>query len=113
MLQREAPDDYVMATGETFSVRRFAEMVFSRLDLPLCWAGTGDSEQGVASASGRVLIRIDPRYFRPAEVDLLLGDPSKARRELGWQPKTSFQQLVNLMVDADLLLAERERRARG
>ena len=113
MLQQEQAEDFVIATGETFSVRRFAEMVFSRLDLPLDWQGSGASEQGVDTRSGRVVIRIDPRYFRPAEVDLLLGDPSKARRQLGWEPRTSFDQLVNMMVDADLLLAEREKRAKG
>ncbi len=71
------------------------------------------NERGVDASTGKTLIRIDPKYFRPAEVDLLLGDPSKARRELGWELKTSFDQLVNMMVDADLELAERERRADG
>jgi GDPmannose 4,6-dehydratase len=113
MLQQEKAEDFVIATGETFSVRRFAEMVFARLDLPLRWQGSGDAEQGIDAGSGRVVVRIDPRYFRPAEVDLLLGDPAKARRQLGWEPRTSFGQLVDMMVDADLLLAEREKRANG
>jgi GDPmannose 4,6-dehydratase len=113
MLQQEKADDFVIATGETWSVRSFAEQVFARLELPLEWHGEGEAEVGVEAWSGRVLIRIDPRYFRPAEVDLLLGDPAKAKHELKWEPKTSFEQLVEMMVDADLRLAEREQRAAG
>jgi GDPmannose 4,6-dehydratase len=81
--------------------------------MPLEWQGSGEDEQGIDTKTGRVVIRIDPRYFRPAEVDLLLGDPSKAKRQLGWELKTSFEQLVNMMVDADLKQAEREKRADG
>jgi len=113
MLQADTPDDYVVATGETHSVREFAELVFARLGMPLEWQGHGVAEKGVDRASGKTLIEIDPRYFRPAEVDLLLGDPAKARRELGWEVKTSFPQLVEMMTDADLKLAERELRAKG
>ncbi|WP_298440322.1 GDP-mannose 4,6-dehydratase [Geobacter sp.] len=113
MLQQETPDDYVVATGETYSVRLFAEKVFARLGMPLEWRGSGVDEQGVDANTGRVLIEVDPRYFRPAEVDLLLGDPSKARARLGWQPKTDFEGLVAMMTDADLALAEREKRANG
>jgi len=113
MLQQERPDDYVIATGETHSVREFAELVFSRLEMPLVWQGEGVDEKGIDRNSGKVLIEIDPRYFRPAEVDLLLGDASKARRELGWQPKTSFKELVAMMTDADLALAQRLVRANG
>jgi GDPmannose 4,6-dehydratase len=113
MLQQEQPEDYVIATGETWAVRAFAERVFARLGMPLMWRGSGVDEVGIDTESGRTVIRIDPKYFRPAEVDLLLGDPSKARRQLGWRQKTSFQQLVEMMVDADLELAERERRADG
>jgi GDPmannose 4,6-dehydratase len=113
MLQQEQPEDYVIATGETWSVRSFAEMVFQRLGMPLEWHGSGVDEVGVDTKSGTSVIRIDPKYFRPAEVDLLLGDPSKARRQLGWQQRTSFQQLVEMMTDADLELARRERRADG
>jgi len=102
MLQQEKADDYVIATGETYMVRTFAELVFARLGMPLEWRGQGVDEVGIDTASGRTVIRIDPKYFRPAEVDLLLGDPSKARRELGWKLKTSFEQLVNMMTDADL-----------
>jgi GDPmannose 4,6-dehydratase len=113
MLQQEKAEDYVIATGETYRVRRFAELVFQRLGLPLVWEGSGREEKGVDLKTGRVLIRVDAKYFRPAEVDLLLGDPSKARRELGWKLKTSFPQLVEMMTDADLLQAERELRANG
>ncbi len=102
MLQQERPDDYVIATGETYMVRTFAEMVFARLGMPLEWQGSGEAEEGIDTSSGRTVIRIDPKYFRPAEVDLLLGDPSKARKELGWVQRTSFEDLVNMMTDADL-----------
>jgi GDPmannose 4,6-dehydratase len=113
MLQVDKPSDYVVATGETHSVREFAELVFARLGIELCWQGEGVHEKGIDKQSGKVVIEIDPRYFRPAEVDLLLGDPAKARRELNWEPKTSFKQLVEMMTDADLEVAERELRANG
>ncbi|MBJ6749703.1 GDP-mannose 4,6-dehydratase [Geomonas anaerohicana] len=113
MLQQNQPDDYVVATGETYKVRTFAELVFSRLGMQLEWKGEGVDEVGIDTATGRSVIRIDPRYFRPAEVDLLLGDATKAKEKLGWQLKTSFEELVNMMTDADLKLAERERRANG
>ncbi|HXE96411.1 MAG TPA: GDP-mannose 4,6-dehydratase, partial [Dongiaceae bacterium] len=113
MLQQEQAEDYVIATGETYMVRTFAEKVFARLGMPLEWRGSGVDEQGIDTASGKVVIRIDPKYFRPAEVDLLLGDPSKASKQLGWEPGTSFEQLVEMMSDADLKLAEREKRADG
>jgi GDPmannose 4,6-dehydratase len=113
MLQQEEPDDYVIATGETRSVREFADKVFARLDMPLEWRGTGMDEQGVDARTGRVLIEIDSKYFRPAEVDLLLGDATKARTLLGWTPKTDLDGLVEIMVAADLELAQREKRANG
>jgi GDPmannose 4,6-dehydratase len=113
MLQQEQAEDYVIATGETYAVREFAEKVFARLGLPLEWQGSGEAEKGIDRNTGKVVIQIDPKYFRPAEVDLLLGDPGKARRQMGWEIKTSFVQLVNMMVDADLELAEREKRAEG
>jgi len=111
--RQEQADDDVIATGETWSVRTFAEKVFERLDMPLDWEGSGEGEKGIDRNTGRVVIQVDPRYFRPAEVDLLLGDPSKARRQLGWELKTSFDELVSMMVAADLELAEREKRADG
>jgi len=113
MLQQEQAEDYVIATGETYAVRTFAEKVFERLGMPLAWDDTGLSEKGIDSKTGNIVIQIDPKYFRPAEVDLLLGDPAKAQKQLGWELKTSFDQLVNMMVDADLELAVRENRANG
>ncbi len=113
MLQQEQADDYVIATGETYMVRTFAEKVFERLGMPLEWRGSGVDEKGIDSKSGKTVIQIDPKYFRPAEVDLLLGDPTKARKQLGWELQTSFEQLVNMMTDADLQQAEREKRANG
>ena len=113
MLQQDQAEDYVIATGETYMVRTFAEKVFERLGMPLEWQGSGIDEKGIDTRSGKVVIRIDPKYFRPAEVDLLLGDPTKARKQLGWELRTSFEQLVNMMTDADLALAEREKRADG
>jgi GDPmannose 4,6-dehydratase len=107
MLQQEKADDYVIATGETYMVRTFAEMVFARLGMPLQWQGSGIDETGINALTGKTVIRVDAKYFRPAEVDLLLGDPSKAKRELGWKIKTSFEQLVTMMTDADLKSAEK------
>jgi GDPmannose 4,6-dehydratase len=113
MLQQEKPEDYVIATGETHTVREFCELAFARAGYRLEWRGSGLEEQGVDAATGRTLVEIDPRYLRPSEVDILLGDASKARRELGWTPAVSFTQLVDLMVDADMELAVREVRAEG
>lgn len=113
MLQQDQADDYVIATGETYMVRTFAEKVFDRLGMPLEWTGKGVNEKGVDANTGKIVIQIDPKYFRPAEVDLLLGDPSKAKQQLAWELKTSFEQLVDMMTDADLKLAEREQRADG
>lgn len=113
MLQQPEPDDYVIATGETHSVRSFAEKVFARLDMQLTWQGEGEHEKGIDSKTGKIVIEVDPKYFRPAEVDLLLGDPSKAKAQLGWNPRTDFEGLVSMMVDADLADAEREKRADG
>ncbi len=106
MLQAQTPDDYVIATGETHSVREFCDIAFAHLGLPIRWQGEGVEEQGL-SPDGRALIEVDPNYFRPAEVDLLLGDASKAKRELGWKPRVTFAKLATMMADADLA-AERE-----
>jgi GDPmannose 4,6-dehydratase len=108
MMQQETPDDYVLATGEKHSVREFTEKAFARTGVTIEWRGKGVEEKGVDKKSGRVLIEIDPRYFRPTEVELLLGDPSKAHRKLGWKHKTSFAELVNEMVDNDLKVVRRE-----
>lgn len=113
MLQQEEADDYVIATGETYTVRSFAERVFARLGMPLAWEGKDEQEKGINTITGKTVIQIDSRYFRPAEVDLLLGNPSKANQALGWVPKTSFTDLVNMMTDEDMKLAEQERRANG
>jgi GDPmannose 4,6-dehydratase len=113
MLQQDKAEDYVIATGETYMVRTFAEKVFARLGMPLEWQGSGEAEKGLDRNTGKIVIQIDPKYFRPAEVDLLLGDPGKARKQMGWELKTSFEQLVNMMTDEDLELAGREQRANG
>jgi GDPmannose 4,6-dehydratase len=102
ILQQPEPDDYVLATGEEHSVREFVEKAFGHIGRKIEWRGAGVSEQGVDARDGRVLIEIDPRYFRPTETDALLGDPSKARQKLGWRHKVSFEQLVREMVDSDL-----------
>lgn len=100
MLQAKRADDYVIATGETHTVREFCELAFRRAGIALRWEGKGVDEKGVGP-DGRVRVSVDPRYFRPSEVDLLLGDSSKARREIGWKPRVGFGELVNLMVDHD------------
>jgi GDPmannose 4,6-dehydratase len=107
ILQHEEPDDFVISTGETRSVREFCEAAFAKAEMPIEWRGEGLEEEGVSVADGRVLIAVDPRYFRPAEVDCLLGDSSKARRILNWEPKTTFEQLVEMMVDADMEVTRR------
>jgi len=109
IVQQETPDDYVLATGETHSVREFVELAFAEIGRKIEWRGTGVDEVGHDIKSGDALVRIDPRYFRPTEVDLLLGDPTKARERLGWTHTTTFRQLVAEMVAADLELVERER----
>jgi GDPmannose 4,6-dehydratase len=109
MLQQDQPDDYVIATGETHSVREFCQLCFTELGVPLTWQGTGEDEQG-RGPEGRVLVAVDPRYFRPAEVDLLRGDSSKAREKLGWQPRVKLEQLAKMMVAADLEQARTESR---
>ena len=112
ILQQDHPDNYVLATGVTTSIRDFCRMAFKRLDIDLEFVGTGVDEKGIDKATGKTLIEVDPRYFRPAEVDLLLGDSSKARKELGWKPSYDLEALVNEMVDADLELAKKEKTLR-
>lgn len=102
MLQHKQPDDYVIATGEVYSVREFVTMAFDVAGIPLEWRGTGISEQALDAHTGEVRVVVDPKYYRPAEVDYLQGDASKAHRILGWKPKTNLQQLVRLMVEYDL-----------
>ncbi|HUP62628.1 MAG TPA: GDP-mannose 4,6-dehydratase [Thermoanaerobaculia bacterium] len=112
MLQQEQPKDYVIATGISHTVRELCELAFRRAGFELGWRGDGAAEQGIDRQTGNVLVEIDPRYFRPTEVDDLRGDASRARAELDWSPGTSFAELVVLMVDHDLALAERETRVR-
>jgi len=110
ILQQDKPDDYVLATGENHSVREFVELAFARIGRTLEWRGAGLEEAGVDAGTGDVLVKIDPRYFRPTEVDSLLGDAKKAHDRLGWRHQTSFDQLVAGMVDADLKnVAEQKR----
>ena len=108
MLQQDTPEDYVVATGESHSVREFVEKAFAAAGLEVTWEGQGADEIGRDAPSGKVLVRIDPGYFRPTEVDYLLGDPVKARRNLGWTPKIHFDELVTLMVKADLKEAQKD-----
>ena len=109
MLQQDQPDDYVIATGVQYSVRDFVDLAAKRLDMPIVWKGKGVEEKGYMP-DGRCVIEVDPGYFRPTEVETLLGDASKARQKLGWTPKTSFAELVADMVDADFTEAEQELR---
>jgi GDPmannose 4,6-dehydratase len=101
ILQQEKPDDYVIATGQTHTVREFTEKAFGHLGITLKWSGKNDKETGVDKKSGKILVRVDPKYYRPAEVELLIGDPLKARKKLGWKPVVTFEKLVELMVKAD------------
>jgi GDPmannose 4,6-dehydratase len=112
ILQQEEPDDYVLATGESHSVREFVELAFGEIGRSITWRGKGVEEKGIDERSGEVLVAIDPRYFRPTEVDHLLGDPSKAHQRLGWRHKTRFPQLVKEMVAADLDAVKWERKRR-
>lgn len=102
MLQQDKPDDYVLATNETHTVREFIEISAARLGFDIEWQGKDTDEIGIDKKTGKVIVKIDPRYFRPAEVDLLIGDPAKAKKELGWEPSVKFKELVEIMVDADL-----------
>ncbi len=113
MLQQDAPGDYVLATGVKHSVRKLIEVSFAEIGRSIVWEGAGVDEVGRDAASGDILVSIDPRYFRPTEVDLLLGDPSKAERELGWKARISFEEMIREMVASDLTAVKREFEARG
>ena len=108
MLQQDKPDDYVMATGVTTTVRDFITMAFKEVGITLRWEGKGIDEKGIDAGTGKILVEIDPRYFRPAEVELLIGDPTKAYKALGWKPKVQLPELVKMMVENDLNLAKKE-----
>jgi GDPmannose 4,6-dehydratase len=108
MLQQEQPDDYVLATGETHSVREFVEKAFAEAGHAIEWSGSGEKEVGRDAKTGKALVEVDPRFFRPTEVELLIGDATKARQKLGWEPKIKFEQLVREMTQHDLkLLADK------
>ncbi len=102
MLNQDKPDDYVIATGETHSVREFTELAFREANIDIEWEGEGVNEIGRDADSGKVLVEVDPMFYRPTEVDLLIGDPSKARERLGWKTKVSFEELVKMMVKSDM-----------
>lgn len=112
ILQQPEPDDFVIATGEYHSVREFTTLAFRRAGIELRWEGSGEAEKGIDTATGRVLVEVDPRFYRPAEVEQLLGNPEKAKRVLGWNPRTtSFERLVEIMVDSDMELVKNGRHA--
>jgi GDPmannose 4,6-dehydratase len=113
MLQQDEPDDYVVATGKTHTVREFCGLAFARAGIRLEWTGKDFDEKGIDQATGKPLVVIDPRYLRPSEVELLCGDAAKAKEKLGWTPRTTFSDLVAMMVDADLRLAEEEAQLKG
>ena len=109
-MQQDEPDDYVIATGEYHTVREFTTLAFKRAGIELRWEGEGLDEKGIDVATGKTLVEVDPKFFRPAEVEQLLGNPTKAKEKLGWDPrKTSFQELINIMVDADLELIKSQK----
>mgnify|MGYP000854159114 FL=1 len=101
VLQQDEPDDFLLATGETHTVREFCTLAFKELDIELVWNGNNENEKGIEKRTGQVLVEVDPGYYRPTEVDLLIGDASKAREKLGWQPKVKFEELIKIMVSAD------------
>ncbi|MDR1222269.1 MAG: GDP-mannose 4,6-dehydratase [Tannerella sp.] len=109
MLQQDEPDDYVMATGVTTSVRDFITMAFGEAGIAVRWSGAGIDEKGIDAETGEVRVEIDPKYFRPAEVELLIGDPSKAVQKLGWKPKVQLPELVKMMVESDMKQAKQDR----
>lgn len=108
MLQQEQPEDYVIATGETHKVREFVELAFKYVDIQIKWVGANEDEVGLDAKTGKVIVKVNPNFYRPAEVELLLGDPTKARKELGWKLDITFDKLVNRMISNDLELVKKE-----
>jgi GDPmannose 4,6-dehydratase len=108
MLQQDKAEDYVLATGTTTTVRDFVSMAFYEAGVSLEWSGVNEQEKGTDAKTGKILVQVDPRYFRPAEVDILIGDSSKAKAELGWEPKVSLPELVKMMVCTDIEIAQRD-----
>ena len=102
MLQVDTPDTFVLATGRTESVRDFVTLAFKAVDMNVVWEGKEEEEKGIDTATGKTVIKVNPRFYRPAEVDILIGNPDKAKRILGWEPKTSLEELCRMMVEADL-----------
>ena len=102
MLQQEQPDDYVIATGQTWTVRSFVEKAAVHAGFDLTWEGENELTRGIDRKSGKVIVRVNPAFYRPAEVEILIGDPGKAHRQLGWQPEVQFDALVRMMAEADL-----------
>ena len=113
MLQQPEPDDYVVATGEMHTVREFIEKSFGLVNHPIEWKGKGVDEVGIDTTSGKTVVRIDPRYFRPAEVEQLLGNPAKAKAKLGWEPTVKFEELVKIMMEGDIRLLDNPKYERG
>jgi GDPmannose 4,6-dehydratase len=113
ILQAAAPDTFILATGRAETVRNFATMAFNAVDIDVEWIGSGREERAISAEDGRVLVRVDPTYYRPAEVDLLIGCPDKAKRMLGWNPQTSVEELCQMMVAADLRRCKSTRRHRS
>ena len=109
MMQQESPDDYVLATGKKITVRKFVELAFLEVGIKLTWTGKGIDEKGIDNATGKVVVQIDPQYFRPTEVELLIGDASKAKRDFGWEPKHTLEQLVKEMVESDIKLFKKDK----
>jgi GDPmannose 4,6-dehydratase len=109
MLQQDKPEDYVIATGEQYSVREFVELAATKLDIQIKWVGEGVAEKGYDSKTDKCIVAVDPRYFRPSEVQTLLGDPTKAQQKLGWQPRITFAELVDEMITEDLKIAQRDK----
>ena len=108
LLQQDTAEDFVIATGQTHEVREFVELAFKEVGIDVEWQGTGIDEMGIDQATGKVLVEVDPRYFRPTEVELLLGDARKAQEKIGWKPKTTLQELCSMMVKEDLIIAKRD-----
>lgn len=108
LLQQEKAEDFVIATGQTHEVREFVELAFKEVGINIEWRGNGVEEKGIDKATGNILVEVDPRYFRPTEVELLLGDAKKAQEKLGWKPKTTLQELCSMMVKEDMITAKRD-----
>jgi len=109
MLQQKEADDYVLATGKKITVRKFVELAFAEVGITLKWEGKGVNEKGINTATGKTIVEIDPKYFRPTEVDLLIGDASKAKKNMGWEPKHTLEQLVKEMMESDLKLFQKDK----